>query len=166
MILGVSLLLASLFTGCSDKNDKKSDAFTSAVSSKDTEKKMGAQQRPDRLQRIADLSWHSHLETAFTKAKKEHKNVLVMVGEDNCRWCVKMKEGTLIDKRIKKALEKYVLVSIKRSDKEALTYIPQFDGKIPSFFFMTEDKETIEPVVGYFKADDFLTYINEIEEQL
>lgn len=165
IILGISLFITLLLVGCSDKTDKKSGPSSAATSITQVEKKASAQQSPDRIQIIAGLPWHSHVETAFKEAQKAHKNVVIMVGEENCRWCVKMKERTLIDTRIKEALENYVLVSVKRSDKEALKYIPQFDGNIPSFFFMTEDKETIEPVVGYFKADDFLAYIKEIEEE-
>ena len=162
--LGTFIFVTLLLVGCSDKTDKKSESFTSAIESNKTEKKASAQQSPDTLQTIANLSWHSNVETAFGEARKEHKNVVIMVGEESCRWCKKMKERTLTDKRIKEALANYILVSVKRSDKEALKYIPQFDGNIPSFFFMTANKETIEPVVGYFKADDFLAYIKEIEE--
>jgi len=162
IVLAIFLLL--LLLGCSNKTDKKSAPIKPDIQSNKVQKETSAQQSPDKLQTIANLPWHSNVEIAFSKAKKEHENVLIMVGEDDCRWCVKMKERTLTDTRIIEALKKYVLVYVKRSDKEALKYIPQFDGNIPSFFFMTENKETIEPVVGYFNADDFLQYIQEIEE--
>jgi thioredoxin-related protein len=118
----------------------------------------------DKTLKIAGLEWYTDVELGFYIAKKEHKNVIVMVGEDSCRWCKKMKENTLSDPKIQEALQQYILISIKRSDKESVKYVPEFDGNIPSFFFMTEKENMIEPVVGYFNADDFLTYIKEIEE--
>ncbi len=75
-----------------------------------------------------------------------------------------MKEDTFTDARIKTKLEKYTLVSVKRSDKSAIKHVPSFDGTIPSLFFMKTDRELIEPVVGYFVADDLLSYIKELED--
>jgi len=150
--------------GCSEKKEQKEVTFTSRNISKKESVKPSPQEAIDTVKSIANLSWHSHVETAFELAKKEHRDVIIMVGEDYCRWCTKMKEGTLTDKRIGVELKKYILVSVKRSDKEAIKYVPDFDGNIPSFFFMTANKEMIEPVVGYFKADDFLEYIKEIDE--
>jgi len=120
--------------------------------------------KSDTMTTISGLLWHLNIETALQKAKKEKKDILVMVGEDSCRWCKKMKNRTLTDARIQKKLKSYILVSVKRSDKEAIQYLPTFDGNIPSFFFLKENKEIIESIVGYFKADDFLEYLNEVEE--
>ena len=118
----------------------------------------------DRLSTISGLSWYSDINTAFNIAQQENKNVIVMVGEENCKWCNKMKKRTLTDIRIKDKFQAYILVSIKRSDEVSVKYLPEFDGNIPSFFFMKSNKELIEPIVGYFAADDFLQYIKEIEE--
>lgn len=122
------------------------------------------EERSKGVDTIAGLSWHLDMQRGFSLAKKEGKDVIVMVGEDSCRWCKKMKERTLTDTRIQEKMKKYVLVSIKRSDKDSVKQIAEFDGNIPSFFFMHANKELIEPVVGYFKADDFLSYIQEVEE--
>jgi len=145
-------VVAILFLGCSE--DVKSKRIDNKLQSKEK----------DSISTIAGLPWHSDLESAFSLASKENKNVIVMVGEESCRFCKKMKEKTLIDVRIQKKLNNYILVSLKRSDKKSIKYISEFDGNIPSFFFMKSNKEMIEPVVGYFKPDDFLQYIEEIEE--
>ncbi|PHS34353.1 MAG: thioredoxin family protein [Sulfurovum sp.] len=120
--------------------------------------------KKDTLSTIAGLPWHSDINTAFRLAQQEHKKVIVMVGEEYCKWCKKMKARTLTDVRIQEKFKRYILVSIKRSDKTSVKYIPEFDGNIPSFFFMKANRELIEPLVGYFTADDFLQYIKEIEE--
>jgi len=116
------------------------------------------------MQNIAGLSWYSHIDNALKSAQKSHKNLIVMVGEESCRWCKKMKERTLTDEKVKEKMSEYILVSVKRSDKAEVAHIPEFDGSIPSFFFMKDNEEVYDSVIGYFKADDFLRYMNEMEE--
>ena len=116
------------------------------------------------MQNIAGLDWYLDIDSALKSAQKAHKNLIIMVGENSCRWCKKMKERTLTDVQVQNKLAEYVLVSIKRSDKASVAHVPEFDGSIPSFFFMKANEEVYDSVVGYFKADDFLRYINQVEE--
>ena len=156
------LLALLVLEGCTDKTDKKSSLVTSDTTSESIY--TSKQTLVDTIETLGNLSWHSNVEEAFILAKKENKDVIIMVGEDSCRWCVKMKKKTLTDTRVQEQMKKYVLVSIKRSDKEAVKFVPKFDGNIPSFFFVDKNKELMESVVGYFNADDFTGYIKEIEE--
>ncbi|WP_309497724.1 DUF255 domain-containing protein [Sulfurovum sp.] len=154
LILGLSFLT---FANSADKKELGVTPFISLV--QDESKK-----QEDTITMIAGLPWHSDIDTAFAIASKENRNVIIMVGEDYCKWCTKMKDDTFTDTRIKTKLEHYTLVSVKRSDKSAIRHVPSFDGTIPSLFFMNFDREMIESVVGYFVADDLLSYIDEIEE--
>ena len=156
------LLTVVALEGCTEKTDKKSSLVASELKNKSTH--TSKQALTDTVETLGNLSWHSNVKEAFALAKKENKNVIIMVGEDDCRWCVKMKKITLADVRVQEQMQKYVLVSIKRSDKEAVKFVPEFDGNIPSFFFIDKNKELIESVVGYFNADDFTGYMKEIEE--
>ena len=156
------LLALLVLEGCTDKTDKKSSLVTSDTTSESIY--TSKQTLVDTIETLGNLSWHSNVEEAFILAKKENKDVIIMVGEDSCRWCVKMKKKTLTDTRVQEQMKKYVLVSIKRSDKEAVKFVPKFDGNIPSFFFIDKNKELMESVVGYFNADDFTGYMKEIEE--
>ena len=116
------------------------------------------------MQNIAELSWYSHIDNALKSAQKSHKNLIVMVGEESCRWCKKMKDSTLTEKNVQEKMAEYILVSVKRSDKAEVAHVQEFDGSIPSFFFMKYNEEVYDSIIGYFKADDFLRYMNEIEE--
>jgi len=109
------------------------------------------------------LHWFEDMDDAFNRAQKEKKNVMVMVEDLNCRWCVKMKKGALSDPRVQKALQQYILLKIDRSfdDMESL---PGLKGPIPSFHFFTSKKEFIDRVAGYYETEDFLGYIKEISE--
>lgn len=113
----------------------------------------------------AELIWEEDTSAAFAKAKAENKNVMLMVEAEYCRWCKKMKETTLADKTVQKRLQNYVLVKIRRCDKEAMKILPESHYPAPTIFFMTQKGEIIEKVIGYFVAEDFLTYIDDVEAE-
>lgn len=111
----------------------------------------------------AESSWEKDTATAFAKAKAEKKNVMLMVEASHCRWCKKMKQETLADEEVKKRLQNYILVKIARCDKEAMKILPESHYPAPTTFFMTPEGEIIERAIGFFEADDFITYINDVE---
>jgi len=110
------------------------------------------------------LEWAKDLETALTTAQKEHKNIMVMVEGEHCRWCKKMKGRTLSDESIEKRLEKFVVVKVMREDGNAMAKLPPVDG-VPTIFFLKENKAVIEDVVGYFNVEDFTSYIDDVEKK-
>ena len=120
----------------------------------------------EKIVQISGYHWHTNIDIALKLAKEQEKNIIVMVSEDTCRWCIKMDERTLIDSRVRKKLKNYILVSIKRSDKKSVAHLPTFDGNIPSFFFLEHDTDFIESIVGYYDAEPFLEYIQEIEDDV
>jgi len=111
------------------------------------------------------LDWVKNLDTAFEIAKKENKVVMVMVESKYCRWCKKMKHRTLSDEGIEKRLKAYVVVKVMREDTNAMAKLPQING-VPTIFFMTDKKEVIEDVVGYFDVLDFNSYISDVEKKV
>ena len=113
---------------------------------------------------LFSLEWIKDLDTAFALAKKEHKNVMVLVEGENCRWCTKMKHRTLSDETVEKRLEKFIVVKIMREDPKAMSVMPEVKG-VPTIFFMKEDKAVIEDIVGYFNVEDFISYINDVEKR-
>jgi len=113
---------------------------------------------------LFSLEWIKDLDTAFAMAKKEHKNMMVFVEGENCRWCTKMKHRTLSDETVEKRLEKFVVVKIMREDPKAMSVMPKIQG-VPTIFFMKEDKAVIEEIVGYFNVEDFISYISDVEKK-
>ena len=111
------------------------------------------------------LEWEKDLDTALKTAQKEHKNIMVMVESTHCRWCKKMKNRTLSDETIEKRLKQFVLVKVMKSDGNAMAKLPPVKG-VPTIFFMKEDKEILEDVVGYFNVLDFNSYIDDVEKML
>ena len=81
---------------------------------------VGCQEKP--IQKVKQViisgqQWYVDIDTAQALAKKEKKNLLVMVSEPTCRWCIKMEEETLTQTSIQNKLSEYILVSLERSDK-------------------------------------------------
>jgi len=110
------------------------------------------------------LDWVKDIDTAVQIAKKEHKNIMVMVEGEHCRWCKKMKGRTLSDDMVEKRLEKYVVVKVFRENGNAMAQIPPIDG-VPTIFFLTEHKAVMQEVVGYYNVGDFISYINDVEKK-
>lgn len=112
----------------------------------------------------AELKWEKDLQTAFSKAEKDNKVVMVLVESDYCRWCKKMKENTLKDKVVSSMLQEFILVKVDR-DKVKQNYIP-YAKYIPTIYFMTKDKKVIEKVTGYFGILDFKSWINDVRNKM
>ena len=112
-----------------------------------------------------DIVFEKDIATAFSKAKKENKLLMVMVESKHCRWCVKMKNRTLSDNSVQKRLEPYILVKLMREDANAADELPIIDG-VPTIFFMKANKEVVEKVVGYFNVEDFISYIDDVEKKV
>ena len=114
---------------------------------------------------IFALDWEKSLEDALTKAQTEHKNVMVMVEGEHCRWCKKMKGRTLSDEGIEKRLEEYVVVKVMREDGNAMAKLPPVDG-VPTIFFMKPNKAVIQEVLGYEDVTDFNATLNDVKKRL
>jgi len=113
---------------------------------------------------IFALDWVKDINTALEMAKKEHKTIMVMVEQENCRWCKKMKGRTLSDDTVEKRLENFVVVKVMKENGNAMAKLPPVQGA-PTIFFMKEDKAIIEEIIGYFNVEDFISYIDDVEKK-
>lgn len=109
-----------------------------------------------------ELAWHKDLNTAFEIARKEHKNVMMMVESQHCRWCKKMEQDTLADENVQKRLAAFSLVKISREESREIKELPMVGG-VPTIFFMTPEKKILQKVVGYFDVENFLCYIDDAQ---
>jgi len=64
------VVIGFFMLGCSEKKEQKEVTFTSKNISKKESVKPSPQEAIDTVKSIANLSWHSHVETAFELAKK------------------------------------------------------------------------------------------------
>ena len=109
------------------------------------------------------IPWEKDFPSAFAKAKKENKKLMVMAVSEGCRWCDKMKENTLSNPAVTKKLKNYILVQADRETPHERDKLPEFKH-VPIIFFMKPNKEVIDNLRGYFAPDDFLEYLNEMDD--
>lgn len=81
------------------------------------------------------------LDDAREKAKKENKNILIIVGGEWCRWCHALDEYISSNREVRGALlEKYVVLKIGINQSGEITplldTLPEFVGT-PHFYFMS-----------------------------
>ena len=114
---------------------------------------------------VADLNWETEIPVALELAKKENKTVMVFVEGENCRWCKKMKHRILSDEKVEQRLQPYIVVKVMQEDKEAVKLLPEIQG-VPTIFFMTADKKILQKVIGYFDVNDFISYIDTVENKV
>jgi uncharacterized protein YyaL (SSP411 family) len=112
-----------------------------------------------------DIVWQKDLAHAFEVAKKENRLLMVFVEGEHCRWCKKMRYRTLDDERVIEKLGHYVNVRVDEADKEAMKELPAIQG-VPTIFFLYPNKELVETAMGYYKADDFLSFFKGIEQKV
>jgi len=120
----------------------------------DYDKKVRAEQKID----------YVTFEKALQRAKKEDKIILIKAIAPHCRYCKKMEEKVLIDKKIVDLLNKeFVIVSVDVS-KETLPLDLRV-SMTPSFFFVFVEKENdkvkIKRIPGAWSKEDFLDILKE-----
>jgi len=96
---------------------------------------------------------------AVDKAKSQNKPILLVVTQNNCAWCEKLKKETLESPKISQILSKeYVVVAINK-DRQKLPSGVTARLAPTSFLLNHEQKQLDKPLVGFFSADiyeDFL----------
>ncbi len=101
---------------------------------------------------------------ALIQAKKEHKDVYILITSTACKWCKKFEKITLGDKATIKNLEKnFVILVLTRN----LDYIPsQLTAKrVPKHYFLTAEGEVIYSFLGYWNPEDFQSFVSDVEKK-
>ncbi len=112
-----------------------------------------------------EIVWQKDITSAFEKAQKENKVVMVLVEGEQCRWCTKMKERTLSADSVSQRLEPYIMVKVMREDAEDVKDLPAIKG-VPTIFFLKADKKVLESVVGYYNIVEFAGFIDSVEKKI
>ena len=113
-----------------------------------------------------ELKWAHSYKEALSQAKKEKKNIMLLVTSESCGWCRKLERTTLKDRDVVERLNRDYIVfhAIRGEGKypEALKV-----GAVPaSFFLNTEEKLIINNVIGYWPAEDYLSYMDDVDYKL
>jgi thioredoxin-related protein len=108
----------------------------------------------------AEIDWaHSYAE-AQERAKKEQKNILLLITTESCRWCRRLESTTLQnDKVVKRINAEYVAVHVTRDkDKYPEDLVAR---RVPMSYFLKSDGEVIHDMMGFWNVEDYLSVLDD-----
>ena len=109
-----------------------------------------------------ELNWLHDYNQALKQAKKEHKDVYLFVGADECRFCDRFKELTLSKKDVINTLKKeYVLLYLSRDQHK----IPKHFAirGVPRHYFLTPTGKIIHEDLGSREPAGFYGMLDEVD---
>ncbi|UFH60110.1 thioredoxin family protein [Sulfurovum mangrovi] len=102
------------------------------------------------------MGYETDYQAALKKAKKEHKNLMLVLTTSYCPWCRKFETNVLQKEEVNKAVhEKYVPLTLNRDEK-------QFPAKFTSsftpviYFIDASNEKILHKVTGYSQREEFL----------
>ena len=149
------------FTPVDDPKDQDqiSDALEDAV---DTLLERFADQyrkdnRPNPKKTFAEaMRYETDYDTALKKAKKEGKNLMLVLTSEYCPWCRKFEKNVLQKDEVNRAVHATYVPLILNRDKKAFpkkftsTFVPVL------YFIDAKNEEILHQVVGYNQGEAFL----------
>lgn len=150
--LGIFALEQGVFTPVNQEQDWQNTSWETKPEEKAEEK----EQEP--------IS-HKGYAGALEEAKAANMDVLIFFTADWCPHCQKMKNETLSNEKVKKALEKYILYMCNTDQEQNIAKSYGVKG-IPAYFIIDAEKSTVEtPQIlktgkGCLGVTSFLTWLN------
>jgi uncharacterized protein YyaL (SSP411 family) len=110
----------------------------------------------------SEINWaHSYAE-AQERAAKEHKNVLLLITTEYCRWCRKLEAFTLTDERVAERVNReFVAVHVTRDKDDYPEHLTA--QRVPTSYFLTPEGEVIHEMMGYWNVEDYLSILDDVK---
>jgi len=124
--------------------------------------KVKTQAKPDSIQ------WIYNLDEGMSKAKNEHKTLMVEFMASWCPSCKEMEKKTFSDSSIKAKVSAFVPVRIdidqQREVAEKYNALAQKYGGIgiPNILFLAANGTKIKHIVGYQSPKEFMATLNSV----
>jgi|FLOH01.1.fsa_nt_gi thioredoxin-related protein len=111
-----------------------------------------------------EMNFSRDYDSAFAKAKKENKPLMLILISDDCAWCTKLERSTLNTKEVKKRLLDTVPVIMNQNyDKGNFPEIYLTKTNPTIFFIDPKQNKKFYENVGYLKKNDFLLMLNDMQ---
>lgn len=114
---------------------------------------------------IRAMGYESTYEKALLKAKKENKDIMMVVVQKSCPWCRKMEKQTLqrdsIDKLVKKSFIPLLV------DEASNDYPKKFEAKLfpTTMFIDVKNEKLISKTLGYKNKKEFQEILEEVNKK-
>lgn len=112
---------------------------------------------------IEEMKYETNYELALQKAKKENKDLMMLVTSKSCPWCRKLERQTLSKEDINSLIQKsYVPLNV---DQDLKNYPKNLEVKyVPTVYFIdSKNGKLIEKVVGYKNKKEFTNVLGNIK---
>lgn len=101
---------------------------------------------------------------ALSRAKKEHKIIMIKAMSKDCHYCRKMEQEVMIEKEVTDVLKKdFITVMIDVSKMELPLGIKS--ELTPTFIFVDEDAKILMNIPGAWDKTDFLLLLEEAKQK-
>ncbi len=112
-----------------------------------------------------EFGYETNYKEAIKKAKKQKKDIVLVLISDYCPWCDKLKEEVLGTEYTEEIVDKHYISLMLNSSQDK--YPEKFDTRyVPTIHFVSyKDESIIESVVGFNANYRFYEIIEEKEEK-
>jgi len=110
-----------------------------------------------------EMGYETKYETALEIAKKENKNLMILIVTDYCPWCSKFEKKTLSDKTVDSAIKsKYIPLIINKAKSDFPKYLNA--PMVPAVFFVKpKEQKAFYENIGFTNKADFLNLLEQLE---
>lgn len=103
---------------------------------------------------------------AQAKAQAENKRIMVLITQDGCRYCKRMKETTFKDTQtIKRINEKYIFVEVDRYFDEYPEDLTVY-GVPTTYFLYSDGTHIMRGAGGYWDVEDFASFMDDADRKV
>jgi len=112
----------------------------------------------------ASLDWLSSYDAAVSKARAEHKNIIVYIESNSCPYCHKFRADVLDTKDVIASLEQFVPLKLDINSPDTKKHFPKA-VMTPTTYFITPDNQNLETIVGYLNEEFFYWRLDSAETE-
>lgn len=103
---------------------------------------------------------------AQAKAQAENKRIMVLITQDDCRYCKRMKQTTFKDPEIIKRINaKYIFVEVDRYFDEYPDDLTVY-GVPTTYFLYNSGEHIMRGAGGYWGAEDFASFMDDADKKV
>lgn len=114
------------------------------------------------LREAQKLGAETDYATAIAKAQQENKILVMVTVREGCRWCDRLVQKTLTQRRVKQTLKNYVTLII---DKDSAYPNIFKEDLFPSIFYIdAKSQKSIYTRVGYVDRESLLNDLSEASQ--
>lgn len=105
----------------------------------------------------ADIKWEKEYNTALRHAKEQHKALLFIVSNHNCRYCVELESKTLKNPKVIQKVNAEYVPLIVYVDQDPVFPRDLYVGGTPATWFISGNGEPMfQPLMGAIDSANFL----------